>query len=202
MRCPLPRITRPAPSLRTGRGGGDRERLRRRGGDRERRPPSPLPPSSAFASASASGTSTSFASTAASRFAAFFAAFFAFLFAFFFAFFAFFRRRRVALSSSLLSLSLLLLLLLLLLEAAAFVLRVDVSPATTPQSAMTTGVCGRSLPSVSTISMRLTSAIPSATSPNTTCLPSRCGVVRNVMKNCDPLVPGPAFAIDNRPGRI
>ena len=38
----------------------------------------------------------------------------------------------------------------------------------------------------------------SATSPKIVCLRLRCGVGPTVMKNCDPLVPGPAFAIASR----
>ena len=38
--------------------------------------------------------------------------------------------------------------------------------------------------------------------PNTTCLPSSHGVSTVVMKNCDPLVPGPALAIERRPGWV
>jgi len=40
----------------------------------------------------------------------------------------------------------------------------------------------------------MTSLKPSNTHPKTQCLPSRCGVTSVVMKNCDPLVPGPALA--------
>lgn len=36
--------------------------------------------------------------------------------------------------------------------------------------------------------------LPRITSPNTTCLSSRCGVGVHVMKNCEPLVLGPALA--------
>ncbi len=38
----------------------------------------------------------------------------------------------------------------------------------------------------------VTRSMPSSTFPNTTCLPSSQGVGRVVMKNCDPLVLGPA----------
>ncbi len=43
-------------------------------------------------------------------------------------------------------------------------------------------------------SMALTTSMPSATLPKTTCLPSSHGVFTVVMKNCEPLVPGPALA--------
>jgi len=41
---------------------------------------------------------------------------------------------------------------------------------------------------------------PSTTFPNTVCLPSSQGQGTKVMKNCDPLVFGPALAIDRRKG--
>merc|ERR1712227_405741 len=41
---------------------------------------------------------------------------------------------------------------------------------------------------------------PLDTFPKTTCLPSRCGNLSKHMKNCDPLVPGPEFAIESTPG--
>ena len=40
----------------------------------------------------------------------------------------------------------------------------------------------------------LTTSRPSTTLPNTTCLPFSHGVAVVVMKNCDPLVLGPALA--------
>ena len=43
---------------------------------------------------------------------------------------------------------------------------------------------------------------PSVTSPKTTCLPSSQAVTTVVMKNCDPLVFGPALAIDSRNGLL
>ena len=61
-------------------------------------------------------------------------------------------------------------------------------------------------------SMVFTTSIPSMTRPNATCFPSNHGVftynsfpqlIRTVvMKNCDPLVSGPAFAMDSMPGRL
>ena len=53
----------------------------------------------------------------------------------------------------------------------------------------------RSLLERRTRSIALTTSLkPSNTHPKTVCLPSRCGVTSVVMKNCDPLVPGPALA--------
>ena len=76
--------------------------------------------------------------------------------------------------------------------------------------------------SVPTASTRFTTSIPSTTSPKTTCLPSSHDVTTVVMKNCvtrqllrahptkpgkekqrltcEPLVFGPAFAMERRPG--
>mmetsp|Transcript_7979 Transcript_7979/g.20610 ORF Transcript_7979/g.20610 Transcript_7979/m.20610 type:complete len:230 (+) Transcript_7979:916-1605(+) len=45
-----------------------------------------------------------------------------------------------------------------------------------------------------------TTPIPSMTSPNTTCLPSSQGVASVQMKNCEPLVSGPALAMLRVPG--
>lgn len=42
--------------------------------------------------------------------------------------------------------------------------------------------------------------IPSITLPKTTCFPSSQGVGAVVMKNWDPLVLGPALAIERAPG--
>ncbi len=41
--------------------------------------------------------------------------------------------------------------------------------------------------------------IPSKTLPNTTCFPSSHGALAKVMKNCEPLVSGPAFAMLTHP---
>ncbi len=49
--------------------------------------------------------------------------------------------------------------------------------------------------------IELTTSIPKMTRPKTACLPFRCGVGTWVMKNWDPLVFGPAFAMDRMPGR-
>jgi hypothetical protein len=51
-------------------------------------------------------------------------------------------------------------------------------------------------------SIFFTTSRPSTTLPNTTCLPSSQGVTTVVMKNCEPLVCGPALAIDSRPGSV
>src|SRR5207237_2228479 len=45
-----------------------------------------------------------------------------------------------------------------------------------------------------------TSSKPFTTSPKMVCLLLRCGVGTSVMKNCEPLVFGPAFAIARSPG--
>ena len=59
---------------------------------------------------------------------------------------------------------------------------------------------GRSDASVGTRSRLSTTSWPSRTRPNTVCLPSSHGHARAVtMKNCDPLVSGPAFAIASAP---
>ena len=44
-----------------------------------------------------------------------------------------------------------------------------------------------------------TSGIPSTTSPKTTCLPSSQPHLTVVMKNCEPLVSGPALAMERSP---
>ena len=43
-------------------------------------------------------------------------------------------------------------------------------------------------------SIRWTTSSPSTTAPKTTCLPSSQSVLEVQMKNCEPLVPGPALA--------
>mmetsp|Transcript_6713 Transcript_6713/g.12190 ORF Transcript_6713/g.12190 Transcript_6713/m.12190 type:complete len:217 (-) Transcript_6713:257-907(-) len=69
---------------------------------------------------------------------------------------------------------------------------------TSPQLAMTTflEVFPLELPHFSTFA---TTSKPDKTFPKTTCLPSRCGVGPVHMKNCEPFVLGPAFAIDKQP---
>ena len=43
---------------------------------------------------------------------------------------------------------------------------------------------------------------PDTSFPNTVCLPSNQGVLTVVMKNYDPFVLGPAFAMDNSPADV
>ena len=69
----------------------------------------------------------------------------------------------------------------------------------TPQSPMMTSAAV-SPPREPTLSMALTTEYPSITCPNTVCLPSKNGVATVHKKNCEPLVFGPAFAMDKIPG--
>jgi len=56
---------------------------------------------------------------------------------------------------------------------------------------------GSSRRSVGTAPISSTTSIPSMTCPKTACLPpSRCGVASSVMKNCEPFVFGPEFAME------
>lgn len=48
----------------------------------------------------------------------------------------------------------------------------------------------------------LTISIPSTTDPKTTCFPSNQDVLAVHKKNCEPLVLGPALAIDRMPGPV
>lgn len=59
------------------------------------------------------------------------------------------------------------------------------------------GLCPQH-PSPTSISR--TTSMPSVTSPNTTCFPSSQSVLSQVMKNWEPLVFGPEFAMDTIPG--
>merc|ERR1719408_1126916 len=70
-----------------------------------------------------------------------------------------------------------------------------------PQSAMTTGfaVLPDWEPTASTF---FTTSMPSTTLPKTTCLPSSQSVFTVQRKNCEPLVPGPAFAMERTPGPV
>merc|ERR550537_1380188 len=70
-----------------------------------------------------------------------------------------------------------------------------------PQSAMTTGfeVLPLCDPTASTF---FTTSMPSTTDPKTTCFPSSQSVFTVHKKNCEPFVPGPAFAIDRTPGPV
>ena len=67
---------------------------------------------------------------------------------------------------------------------------------------ITTGVTGLSFAPVGTASIAVTTArdSSSATTPKMVCLACNQGVGAVVMKNCDPFVPGPAFAIANMNG--
>merc|ERR1719502_1416162 len=52
------------------------------------------------------------------------------------------------------------------------------------------------------LSIFLTTSYPFTTLPNTTCLPSSHAVLAVHRKNCEPLVPGPALAIESTPGPV
>ena len=58
----------------------------------------------------------------------------------------------------------------------------------------TTSVAGRSPGTVCTRLILSTTSAPPMTSPKIVCLPFSHGVGPTVIKNCEPLVPGPAFA--------
>merc|ERR1719421_1521279 len=79
--------------------------------------------------------------------------------------------------------------------------RCQANYASWPQSAMTTGFEVAPLCDP-TFSIALTVSYPSTHVPNTTCLPSRCGVWPVQTKNCEPLVFGPALAIDKQPAPV
>lgn len=51
-------------------------------------------------------------------------------------------------------------------------------------------------------SMALITSMPSLTQPKTTCLPSSHSVLTVQMKNCEPLVLGPALAMERVPGAV
>mmetsp|Transcript_126972 Transcript_126972/g.353633 ORF Transcript_126972/g.353633 Transcript_126972/m.353633 type:complete len:218 (+) Transcript_126972:108-761(+) len=51
-------------------------------------------------------------------------------------------------------------------------------------------------------SITRTMSMPSTTWPKTTCLPSKCGVAFVQMKNWEPLVLGPEFAMERMPGPV
>ena len=69
-----------------------------------------------------------------------------------------------------------------------------------PDAVTTTSLTGLSPRAVGVLSIFLTTSIPSTMLPNTTCLPFSHGVAVVVMKNCDPLVLGPALAMERTPG--
>ena len=66
----------------------------------------------------------------------------------------------------------------------------------------TTSCTGRSFRPVWTRLISSTTSVPSTTSPKMVCLPFSHGVGTAVMKNCEPLVPGPALAMASRYGRL
>mmetsp|Transcript_9058 Transcript_9058/g.29940 ORF Transcript_9058/g.29940 Transcript_9058/m.29940 type:complete len:377 (-) Transcript_9058:1508-2638(-) len=66
---------------------------------------------------------------------------------------------------------------------------------------METAWVGRSSLSVLTASIRVSASKPPTTRPKTVCLPSRCAADLKVMKNWEPFVFGPAFAIETVKGR-
>ena len=65
---------------------------------------------------------------------------------------------------------------------------------------MTTSSTGLSIRPVGVVAMASTTSrlAWSATSPKIVCLKFRCGVLPTVMKNCEPLLFGPALAIASR----
>merc|ERR1719330_2184381 len=70
-----------------------------------------------------------------------------------------------------------------------------------PESATITGL--EVLPDCDpTCSMAFTTSKPSQTWPKTTCLPSNHCVLTVQRKNCEPLVLGPALAMDKTPGPV
>ena len=76
----------------------------------------------------------------------------------------------------------------------------EASTLSTVMLSMMTASLGRSCAPTGTAAMASTTArlSASATSPKMVCLFVSHGVADTVMKNCDPLVPGPAFAIASR----
>merc|ERR1712060_1044709 len=74
-------------------------------------------------------------------------------------------------------------------------------PSSKPLSTIVTTFCGVPLDEP-TASTAVTACMPSTTFPKTTCLPSSHAVFTVVIKNCDPFVFGPAFAILRMPGSV
>ena len=72
-------------------------------------------------------------------------------------------------------------------------------PAREAEAVTTTSLTGRSPRPWGLLDLRTTS-MPSTTVPNTTWRPFNHGVAVVVMKNCDPLVLGPALAMESTPG--
>ena len=71
-----------------------------------------------------------------------------------------------------------------------------------PQFSTTTVVFGLSCESVSKASTSLTTSIPLSTWPKTTCFLSSHGVSFKVIKNCEPFVSLPEFAIESKPSLV
>jgi hypothetical protein len=69
-----------------------------------------------------------------------------------------------------------------------------------PQSLITIGFTGLFPLSTATYCSLSANSCPSITFPNTTCFPFNHGVSPSVIKNCDPLVLGPALAIEREKG--
>ena len=69
-----------------------------------------------------------------------------------------------------------------------------------PHCVTTTGSLGLLLGPVGTFSIFLMTNKPSMTFPNTTCFPSRKSHFAHVIKNWQPLVFCPLFAIESNPG--
>lgn len=76
------------------------------------------------------------------------------------------------------------------------------SPSTTRVARILSSSTGLSSAPVGTSPMRFTIAMPFLTRPKMVCLPSSHGVGASVMKNCDPLVLGPEFAMLSTPAPV
>lgn len=69
-----------------------------------------------------------------------------------------------------------------------------------PHWEITTGSLGLLLGPVGTFSIFLITRSPSMIFPNTTCFPSSQSHLEHVIKNWQPFVLGPLFAMESRPG--
>lgn len=69
-----------------------------------------------------------------------------------------------------------------------------------PHCEITTGSLGLLLGPVGTFSIFLITTSPSMIFPNTTCFPSSQSHLEHVIKNWQPFVLGPLFAMESRPG--
>ncbi|TGO21525.1 hypothetical protein BPAE_0215g00170 [Botrytis paeoniae] len=76
------------------------------------------------------------------------------------------------------------------------------SPSKTLPLKILTSSTGLSSAPVFTSPILFTVPIPLVTRPKIVCFPSNHGVGANVIKNCDPFVFGPEFAIDNIPAPV